>query len=152
MAIALALHVLTVLIWVGGMFFAYVCLRPVAATVLEPPLRLSLWAGVFRRFFPLVWLAVAVILATGYWMVFKFGGFKAVPLYIHLMNGLGLVMMAIFFYVFFGPWKTLAAAVAAQNWPEGGAALARIRVAVGINTTLGLIVVALATGGRYLLR
>ena len=150
MAIALSVHVLSVLIWVGGMFFAYVCLRPVAASVLEPPQRLTLWAGVFRRFFPLVWLAVPAILASGYWMVFKFGGFGAVRLHIHLMNGLGLLMMGIFFYVFFSPWKALARAVAEQRWPDGGTALARIRQAVGFNTLLGLLVVGLATGGRYL--
>ncbi len=149
MAIALPVHVLAVLIWVGGMFFAYVCLRPVAASVLEPPQRLTLWAGVFRRFFPLVWLAVLAILASGYWMVFKYGGFGAVRLHIHLMNGLGLLMMGIFFYVFFVPWKALARAVAEQRWPDGGAALARIRQAVGINTVLGLVVVAIAAGGRF---
>lgn len=31
MSLALALHVLAVVVWVGGMFFAYMTLRPVAA-------------------------------------------------------------------------------------------------------------------------
>ena len=52
-AAALAIHLLLALLWVGGMFFAYLVLRPVAATELEPPQRLPLWRGVFSRFFPL---------------------------------------------------------------------------------------------------
>ena len=37
MAIAIPLHLLAAVIWVGGMFFAYMALRPVAASLLEPP-------------------------------------------------------------------------------------------------------------------
>ena len=43
--INLFFHVAGIVIWVGGMFFAWMCLRPVAATQLEPPVRLMLWAG-----------------------------------------------------------------------------------------------------------
>ncbi len=46
----LALHVLAVVIWVGGMFFAYNALRPAAAEVLEPPNRLKLWVATFVDF------------------------------------------------------------------------------------------------------
>ena len=59
MAYAKLLHLLSVLIWVGGMFFAYMILRPAAVEVLEPPPRLRLWANVFGRFFPWVWASVA---------------------------------------------------------------------------------------------
>ncbi|HEY6898714.1 MAG TPA: hypothetical protein VI279_15765, partial [Rhodocyclaceae bacterium] len=59
----LFLHVASVVVWVGGMFFAYMCLRPAAVELLEPPQRLRLWLGVFDRFFRWVWLAVALILA-----------------------------------------------------------------------------------------
>ncbi|MCX7168828.1 MAG: hypothetical protein NTY41_00670, partial [Proteobacteria bacterium] len=57
----LFLHLISVTVWVGGMFFAYVCLRPVVAAQLQPPQRLPLWAAVFARFFPWVWLAVVLI-------------------------------------------------------------------------------------------
>jgi uncharacterized membrane protein len=150
MSFAVLLHVLAAVIWVGGMFFAYMCVRPVAAHLLEPPLRLPLWLGVFARFFPWVWAAVAVILATGLWMIFaKFGGFAHVGLHVHLMFGLGLIMMGIFMHVFFAPYARLRRAVAAQNWPAGGKALGQIRQLVGINTIIGLVVIAIASGGRY---
>ena len=152
MGIAVLLHVLAVVIWVGGMFFAYVALRPVAASQLEPPLRLALWAGVFARFFPWVFVSIAIILATGLWMVFAvFGGFSAVGLYVHLMWWLGIIMMLIFLHVYFAPYKRLRAAVAAEDWPAGGKQLAMIRVMIGINLSLGLLVVAIAAGGRILL-
>ena len=152
MGIAVLLHVLAVVVWVGGMFFAYVALRPVAASQLEPPVRLALWAGVFARFFPWVFVSIAVILTTGLWMVFSvFGGFPAVGLYVHLMWWLGIVMMLIFLHVYFAPYKRLRAAVAAEDWPAGGKQLAMIRVMIGINLSLGLLVVAIASGGRILL-
>jgi uncharacterized membrane protein len=152
MPIALALHVLAVVIWVGGMFFAYMALRPVAATVLEPPQRLTLWAGVFGRFFPWVWAAIILILASGYWMLLgPFGGFANAPVFVHIMNGLGLVMILIFMHVYFAPYLKLRKAVAEQRWPDGGKALAQIRVLIGINLSIGLITVLVAAGGRYLL-
>ena len=152
MGVAVLLHVMGVVIWVGGMFFAYMALRPVAAEQLEPPLRLSLWAGVFGKFFPWVWISVAVILATGIWIILSiFGGFANVGMYVHLMFGLGLVMMLIFMHVFFAPYKRLKTAVAAEDWPTGGKALSQIRTLVGVNTVIGFLTIAVASGGRYLL-
>lgn len=151
MGLAVLLHVIAVVIWVGGMFFAHQVLRPVAAGQLEPPVRLTLWVGVFGRFFPWVWVAVATILATGLWMIFAaFGGMAAVGLYVHAMFGLGLVMMLIFFHVFFAPYARLRRAVAAQDWPAGAKALAQIRLLVGINTVIGLLTIAIGSAGRYL--
>ena len=97
------------------------------------------------------WVAVSVILLTGLWMVFAwFQGFKGLPLYGHLMFTLGLVMTGIFVYVFFVPYKGLKTAVSAEDWPVGAQHLARIRRLVGINTILGIITIAIATGGRFL--
>jgi len=152
MGIAVLLHVVSVVVWVGGMFFAYMVLRPVAAGQLEPPQRLRLWAGVFARFFPWVWAAVVLILTTGLWMVFAmFGGIGPSGLYIDLMLGSGIVMVLIFFHVFFAPFKRLKRAVAAEDWPAGGKALGQIRMLIGINLVLGLITIAIASGGRFLL-
>ena len=152
MAVALSLHLLAALIWVGGMFFAYMALRPVAAVQLEPPQRLALWAGVFRKFFPWVFACIATLLASGYWMVLAFyGGFDTVGLHVHLMIWTGYVMMLIFLHVFFAPFKRLQRAVAAEDWQAGGSALGQIRVLIAINLAIGLVVVMIASGGRYLL-
>ena len=150
MSIAITLHVLSAVIWVGGMFFAYVALRPVAANLLEPPLRTTLWRDTFDRFFPWVWVAVIVLLLTGYWMIFaKFGGMGTSPLYVHVMNGLGIVMMLIYLHVFFAPFRRMKQAIATQDWPEAGRRLGQIRIFIGINLLIGLVTIVLGTGGRY---
>ncbi|MEJ2686185.1 MAG: CopD family protein [Gammaproteobacteria bacterium] len=149
-AIALALHVLSAVIWVGGMFFAYMALRPAAAQLLDPPQRLPLWSATFGRFFPWVWIAVVLLLVTGYWMMFSvFGGMGTAPMYVQIMQGLGIIMMLIYFHVFFAPYRRLNQAVAAQDFKEGGRRLGQIRKLIGLNLTIGLIVVAIAAGGRY---
>ena len=151
MGIALLLHLLSAVIWVGGMFFAHQVLRPVAVRQLEPPQRLALWAGVFARFFPWVFVAIAILLASGFWMVLAFyGGFDAVGWHVHVMLGLGTLMILIFLHVYFVPYRRLRRAVAAGDWPAGGRSLAQIRVLVGVNLVLGLLVSAIASGGRYL--
>lgn len=144
------LHVLAAVIWVGGMFFAYNFLRPVAAQTLEPPQRLTLWAGVFSKFFPYVWASVILLPITGYAMLFAiWGGMADAPLYVHLMNGMGITMILIYMHVFFAPYRRLKAAVADQRWPDGGKALAQIRILIGINTLIGVAVVVIASAGRF---
>lgn len=132
------LHVLATVIWVGGMFFAYLCLRPVAAAQLEPPQRLRLWHGVFARFFPWVWAAVILLIASGHGIIGQMGGLAGLPVHIHVMLGIGYLMAAIFLYLYFGPYPRLREAVAGQDWKAGGAALNRIRILVGTNLALGL--------------
>lgn len=141
----LALHVLAVVVWVGGMFFAYNALRPAAAEVLEPPQRLKLWVATFKRFFPWVWLSVITILVTGMWMMISL---PKAPTYISIMMGLGIIMMLIFAHVYFAPYNRLKRAVSNENWPEGGKSLGQIRILVGINTILGLVTIVIATAGR----
>ncbi|WP_020560279.1 CopD family protein [Thiofilum flexile] len=150
MSIALALHVLAVVIWVGGMFFAYMILRPIAASQLDAPTRLSLWSGVFDKFFPWVIASIVLILISGYWMIFgPYGGMKNTPIFVHIMQLLGLIMMAIFGHVFFAPYKRLKQAVASQDWANAGAQLNQIRMMIGINLSLGLITIVIAAAGKY---
>ncbi|MHB0974130.1 MAG: CopD family protein [Thiobacillus sp.] len=149
MNLTLFLHVLSVVVWVGGMFFAYMALRPVAASVLEPPQRLTLWAGVFGEFFPWVWGAVVLILGSGLYMLMRLGG-AAAPHYTLTMLVLGIVMMLIFAHVFFAPYKKLKRAVGEQDWKAGGAALGQIRKLIGINLSLGLLTIAVVFIGRAL--
>ncbi len=152
MALLVLIHVLSVTIWVGGMFFAYMALRPAAAATLEPPLRLTLWVATFEKFFLWVWVSIVLTLATGLIMIFVyFGGFAHIAKHIHIMFGLGIVMMLIFGHVFFGPYRRLKQAVTAQNWPVGAKKLGQIRWLVLVNMTIGLITIAIASGGKYML-
>ena len=149
MSIALSLHVLAIVVWVGGMFFAHQALRPAAVSTLEPPLRLQLWVATFKRFFPWVWLCVIVVLTTGTWMMMQF---PKAPIFVHSMLGLGVIMMMIFMHVYFALYNKLKTAVSAENWPDGGKALGKIRTMVGINTVIGIVTIVIATAGKFFIQ
>lgn len=138
------IHLLAVLIWVGGMFFAYMVLRPAAVDVLQPPERLRLWVNVFRRFFNWVWGAIGAILVTGFYMIHLFGGMAHVSHYVHIMLLLGLVMVAVYCYVYFACYVPLTLHVSNERWKEAGEMLGKIRKLVGLNLTLGLVTVCIA--------
>ncbi len=141
------IHLLAALVWVGGMFFAYVVLRPAAVEVLQPPERLRLWDNVFRRFFNWVWLAIGLLLISGFYMVYLYGGFAYVPRHVHIMLALGLVMMAVYGYVFFACYVPLSLHVSKQRWKEAAEQLGRIRKLVAVNLTLGMLTICVATIG-----
>ncbi|KRW61986.1 CopD family protein [Pseudomonas sp. TTU2014-080ASC] len=144
-AMSYSLHVLAALIWVGGMFFAWMVLRPAAVSALEAPSRLKLWLAVFPRFFYWVWAAVIVLPVTGVGMMhLSFKGFHGAPRYVHIMMGLYLAMLALFLRIQVLQLPALRRAVEAENWPAGGEALGKIRRLVGTNLLLGLLLVAIA--------
>ena len=135
------IHLLAVLVWVGGMFFAYVILRPAAVETLDPPQRLRMWNAVFRRFFPWVWSSVVVLLASGLYMISLYGGFAHVTPYVHIMLALGLAMMLIFAHVYFALYAKLKLNVANQRWKEAGDQLGSIRKLIALNMGLGILIV-----------
>ncbi|CAB3694030.1 CopD family protein [Achromobacter pestifer] len=142
------IHVIAVILWVGGMLFAHCFLRPAAAQ-LEPPVRLKLMASVLGPFLNAVLVAIVVILLTGMSLIgqeasraVQTGGAFFMPLGWTLMAAGGVVMMAIFGHIRFALYKRLSAAVAASDWPKGGQAMAGIRRWVGVNLVLGIAIVA----------
>lgn len=144
-ALTYTLHLFAALVWVGGMFFAWMILRPAAVSALEAPPRLQLWLEVFRRFFQWVWAAVLILPITGVGMLhLHFSGFDGAPRYVHIMMGLYIAMLALFLRVQVLLLPELRRAVAASDWPSGGAILGQIRRLVGINLILGLALVSIA--------
>lgn len=144
------LHILSIVVWIGGMVFAHFFLRP-AALQLEPPQRVRLMHAALQRFFAAVLGVVVLVLVSGLWMMGRVaketvqaGLSFNMPLNWTLMTVLGLVMMAIFGHIRFALFKRLSKAVAASDWPAGGAALASIRTWVGINLAIGVVVIAIA--------
>lgn len=145
-SLAYTLHVLAALIWVGGMFFAWMILRPAAMAALDGPARLKLWVNVFQRFFVWVWVAVLVLPISGVGLLqLRFSGFETAPRYVQIMMGLYVVMTALFIRIQALKLPELRTAVAAEDWPAGAAALGQIRKLVGINLVVGLVLVAIAS-------
>lgn len=152
MSIAIPLHLLAAVIWVGGMFFAYMVLRPVAANQLPPEQRLPLWSSVFSLFFKWVWVAIVTLLLTGFGMIHMLGGMGGVDgvgVHVHIMLLIGIFMMLIFMHVYFNPFKKLKWAVAEHDWIAGRNALTQIRKLVLLNLVLGLFTIIIGASGRY---
>ena len=144
-ALAYSLHVLAALIWVGGMFFAWMILRPAAVKALEGPARLKLWVEVFQRFFVWVWIAVVILPISGVGLLqMRFNGFETAPRYVQIMMGLYIVMTALFIRIQSLQLPELRKAVEAQAWADGAAVMGRIRRLVGCNLIVGLVLVAIA--------
>ena len=146
-------HLLCVVIWVGGMVFAQFFLRPSIAS-LAPPQRLVLMRDVLGRFFAAVLVASLLTLASGAWMLMlamqagspgttgNTGTAFHMPLAWTVMASLGVLMVAIFGHIRFVLYTRLVRAVAAQNWPAGGAVMAQMRLWVSVNLGLGLAIIA----------
>jgi uncharacterized membrane protein len=137
-------HILSAVVWVGGMFFAHQMLRPALAP-LDPAVRLALWRRVFQRFFGWVWICVVLLLASG----FAMQGLGVDGLHVHIMEGLGIVMVLAFGHLYFAPWRRFRRAVDGGDFAAAAAQLNQIRRIVEFNLVLGLIVVVVGATGRY---
>src|SRR3954454_6493072 len=112
------LHVLGAVLWVGGMGFALLALRPALAAI-EPPQRLLVHQGALKRFFLIVWHAMPILLLTGYALLFGwYGGFAGAGWHIHAMHLTAIIMAGIFVALFTGPRKEFRAAHAAGDRPR----------------------------------
>ena len=147
------LHLLSVIVWVGGMMFTQFFLRPALGS-LEGPQRLTLMQAVLARFFSAVLAAASLSVLTGLWMMRRVAGQTAqvgvtthMPLEWLVMAALGTLMALIFGYIRVVPYPRLVAAVAAQDWPAGATALATIRRWVMVNLILGVATVAITQMG-----
>lgn len=137
----LALHILCIVAWVGGMFFAVTILRPSIAA-LEPAQRIALHNRVFRRFFLVIWHVMPIALLSGYAMIIGvWGGFAHLPWNVNVMQALGLIMAAVFLFVVFGPYKRFRAAVSTARAAE---AAERIRRLIVVNLALGVVTIIVA--------
>ena len=141
------LHLAGAIAWLGGMFFAHFCLRPAALAVLDPPKRLPLMAATFARFLPYAAVAVLTLLVTGIVLLLEVG-FRAAPVGWHVMLALGLVMAAVFAYVYGVLFPRLRERCAAAAWPAAAQALDGIRRLVMLNLFLGACTVVAAVSAR----
>jgi uncharacterized membrane protein len=134
----LALHLLAAVAWVGGIFFAYMALRP-ASMLLDASQRLALWAATFGRFFPWVWGFIAVLLASGHALM----GQAPANNGLLAMAVIGWLMSLLFAYLHVVPFASLKRAVAVADTPAAAQAMTRIRPVMATNLTLGLLASAL---------
>ena len=152
-AILKTIHLLSIIVWIGGMVFAHFFLRP-AVAMLEAPERVRLMHAVLGRFFNAVLVAGGLAVGSGLWMMGRIakqtvqaGGKLNLPLEWMVMAVLGVVMLAIFGYIRFALYPRLTRAVTAADWPTGNAALASIRTWLMVNLVMGVVIVAVTLLG-----
>ena len=145
-ALLKTVHLLSIIVWIGGMVFAHFFLRPAVAQ-LEPPQRLRLMRDVLGRFFQTVLVVSVLAVASGVWMlgrvakqVVQSGGSFSMPGSWTVMAALGLAMLLVFFYIRFVLYPRLTRAVVSSDWPAGGATMTQIRQWVAVNLGLGGVI------------
>jgi uncharacterized membrane protein len=140
------IHLLAIIVWIGGMVFTHFFLYP-GAKQLDAPVRLRLMSDVLGRFFQAVLVASLLTLVSGVWMLGRVakqtvqsGGSFNMPLSWTVMAVLGIAMVALFLHIRFALYKRLVRAVAASDWAGGAAAMAKIRTFASVNLSLGVII------------
>lgn len=148
--LAISLHLISAILWIGGVFLVYQVFRP-AAMSLEPAIRLPLFLNIFSRFFPWVWLFIILLVITGYWdWQTRFSINEVTPAYIHAMNIIGWIMIALFAFLYFKPFKALKLKIANNEYPEAGKIIQnQMKPIIIINLSLGIIEGIIGTTGVY---
>jgi uncharacterized membrane protein len=145
----LLLHLVGVVIWIGGMFFALYCMRPVLVARCEPPQRLRLMSEVLGRFFNYVLVAIGLIWVSGFALLHRVAGAIHWPWL--AMAALAAVMTAVFVVIKWARFPALTEAIEKEQWPVAGAALNSIRQLVVANLALGVVIIIVATIGPMLM-
>ncbi len=138
------LHLICAVLWVGGMFFAFVILRPSMA-IIEAPQRMLLHTQVLRRFFLVIWHAMPLLILSGFAMLFGFmNGLQGAPWQIHVMLGLGLLMAAVFLAIVLGPYRQFQRTTDRTRMARS---LDTIRKLIGLNLAFGIVTIIV--GGLF---
>ena len=82
-------------------------------------------------------------------LFYGFGGFAGAGVHVHVMHLTGLIMTALFLYLFHVPWLGFKRAVDGEDLAVAAQKLGSIRQIVLINLALGLLTVAIGASGRY---
>jgi len=149
-AALIGLHTLAAMIWVGGLFFAHMILRPSVAEM-SPSLRLQLYRHLLPRFFKWVAIAILVLLATGYGVLLTGyrGGIFGGNLHIDLMQIIGAVMIVLYLFVLVGPYGSFKRALERNDTAAAVTAQGRMRHLLVINLLLGLFVTFIGAAGTF---
>jgi len=150
-SIALILHLIAINIWIGGSFFATIILGR-AIKHIETHQQLIVWELVLSRFFRWAWIAVFILLGSGGWMFYHlYARGLFAPLHVKLMGIIALIMVALFFFIYFVPFRQFKRVLQEEDVEACLRELSVIHVASTVNLVLGFCVVFVIAGGPYFL-
>jgi uncharacterized membrane protein len=143
------LHLTAAIVWMGGMTFMLIALRPATLAVMEAQPRAVLMGAVWQRFFVAVLVAIVVLLASGGSMVGstikaarEATGHGVMPAGWMVMTGLGTLMFLIFGHIYFAGFQKFRRAVSAAQWPAAAKAAGQIHALMVTNFVLGWLAIA----------
>ncbi|MCS6957696.1 MAG: CopD family protein [Aquificaceae bacterium] len=124
-------HLLFAILWIGGMIYSLLFLKPAVKALPQEDQRSRVLKGVFSRFFPAVWLAILILFITGMglWHGYR-KDFSQNPLF-HAKLFLFALMTIIFAYIYFFLYRRDK--------------LSQIPNLIAVNLLLGLLVLLIIT-------
>lgn len=136
------LHVLSIILWIGGMIFAHFFLRPSLA-LLGPEQRVLLMHAVLKKFFLAVLVASIIAWTSGMaMMTMSIKG--SMPTDWLVMGALGTLMLGIFFHIRLVLFERMSQRVAQDDLAGAGKHLHQIRQWVLVNLCIGVVITATA--------
>ncbi|MFT8419782.1 MAG: hypothetical protein ABF636_13285 [Acetobacter sp.] len=141
-SLVLALHLISIIMWVGGGAYAAIVLRP-SLSLLDQTQRNSVHLQTMARFFKGLTHAIPTALITGWLLVLHEGGFANAPWTTNAMQLLGLIMAVLFVRMYMGTYQKLRRAIRPQ-----AAGFDSVRKQVLIIVALGILAVLSACLGH----
>jgi uncharacterized membrane protein len=142
------LHLISGIVWMGGMTFMLFALRPAAMACMEPQPRAVLMGQVWQRFYAWVLIAIVVLFTTGthlYTATFRAAkaatGAGSVPLGWNVMLVLGISMMLVFGHIYFAGFKKYKRGIATADWALAAKAGGLIHKMTLVNFALGWLAI-----------
>jgi uncharacterized membrane protein len=89
------LHLVAVVVWLGGLGFLLFAVLPQKSTDPQNPFTPSMFVSAAQRFRPVLWAAMAVVVGSGVFRIVEAGGMKNLPTLIHIKIGIALLMVII---------------------------------------------------------
>ena len=109
------LHILAVVLAIGGSAYALLYLRPQAMKLLDPAQAMRLMGGVQARFRWVIWSSIVVFIVTGAWLAWEFRGIQNTDVLVNTSFGRTLLVKSVLALVLFAnalavtlPWRRLA--------------------------------------------
>ncbi|MFT9400444.1 hypothetical protein [Acetobacter sp.] len=141
-SLVLALHILCIVVWIGGAVYATAILRP-SLSLLDNTQRNSVHLQTLGRFFKMLTHVIPTALITGWLLILHEGGFAHVPWTTNAMQGLGVIMALLFVRILTGPYQKARRAIRPQP-----ATFDSIRSQILIIVAMGVLAVLVAAMGH----
>ncbi|MCG0994239.1 hypothetical protein LHT11_03355 [Acetobacter indonesiensis] len=141
-SLILALHIISIVVWIGGAAYATIILRP-SLSLLDATQRNSVHLQTLGRFFRMLMHVIPTVLITGWLMIIHEGGFAHAPWTTNVMQLLGLIMAGLFVRVQMGPYQKARRAIRPQP-----ATFDSIRNQILVIVALGLLTILVAALGH----